>query len=204
VVSWNAAGLRGKISELQLWLLDNKVDVVAIQEAQFAAKRTVRLNGFQDPVFAKRRRGRMNGARWSSGQGRRCGNLRPLGLIFQRLCEAPLHVDDEVTEWCCVKVFGAESASVDVHCIYRPPVRTGTGDERVDRFDVSCLRSDPGVLLCGDVNAHHPRWDGAVVDADEVGERLAAWMDEKNWVALNSKAATRHSYGTAALGRLRT
>jgi hypothetical protein len=45
VVCWNAAVMLGK---LQLWLLDldNKVDVVAIQEAQFAAKPTVRLNGF--------------------------------------------------------------------------------------------------------------------------------------------------------------
>jgi hypothetical protein len=36
------------------------------------------------------------------------------------------------------------------------------------------------------------------MNADEVGERLAAWMDDKDWVALNDGAATRHSYGTGS------
>jgi exonuclease III len=58
VICWNVAGLHGKASELQLWLLENKVDLVAIQEAQFSAKRTVRLNGFQYPVITKRKSGR--------------------------------------------------------------------------------------------------------------------------------------------------
>jgi hypothetical protein len=69
------------------------------------------------------------------------------GLLFQRLGVAPLHVDDEVTKWCGVKVFGAEGALVDVHCIYCPPVRTGVADDRTDGFDVACLPYGPSVLF---------------------------------------------------------
>ena len=51
-----------RVSELQSWLPSVNADVVTIQEAQFSAKTTVRIPGFQPPVVTRRERGRNAGA----------------------------------------------------------------------------------------------------------------------------------------------
>jgi hypothetical protein len=105
VVCWNAAGLRGKASELQLWLIDNKVNVVAIQEVEFAAKRTVRLyfDGNLGSGDYEAKKGAVGRRRWMAVKGGDVAIYDRSGLLFQRLGYAPLRADDEVTSsavWC--------------------------------------------------------------------------------------------------------
>ena len=170
VVSWNAEGLRSKVPELQQWLSLKKADVVAIQEAQLPAK-SISIPGYQEAAVTRRARGRRDGARAKGGD---VAIYVRNGLSFDKLLSAPLAVDDDVPEWCGVRVFGRDSNKyLDVHNLYRPPLRTGASDERQDRFDPCALPADERSLVVGDVNAHHPRWDGSCAGADGVGQRLS-------------------------------
>ena len=166
VVSWNAEGLRSKVSELQQWLSLKKVDVVAIQEAQLPAK-SISIPGYQEAAVTRRARGRRDGARAKGGE---VAIYVRNGLSFDKLSSAPLAADDDVTKWCGVRVFGRGSNKyIDIHNLYRPPLLTDAIDERQDRFDPSALPADDRSLVVGDVNAHHPRWDGDCAGADGVG-----------------------------------
>ena len=45
--------------------------------------------------------------------------------------------------------------------------------------------------MVGNVNAHHPPWDSTCDAADDVGDRVATWLDRTGWTVLNSGKATR-------------
>ena len=188
IVSWNAEGLRSKISELGGWLSAEKVDIVAVQEAQLP-KTVPTIPGFQPPVVVRRARGRTTGAAVVKG-GDVAVYVRA-GLHFAPLTGRHLAAADDSTELCGVRLFGPQT--LDVWNIYRPPIRA-TNDQRVDRFDPRYLPSDDNSILVGDVNGHHPRWDRSCEIADAVGDRIAEWLDEKDWITLNSCEPTFASY----------
>ena len=61
LVSWNAEGVLNNIGELSRWLLDKKVDVAALQEAQLAGV-AITVLGYQTAAISRRARGR-----WGEG-----------------------------------------------------------------------------------------------------------------------------------------
>ncbi|KAF0312608.1 hypothetical protein FJT64_016648 [Amphibalanus amphitrite] len=81
--------------------------------------------------------------------------------------------------------------------IYRPPIRA-TGDDRADNFDPESIPTDDKTLVLGDFNAHHPLWDAACDGPDEVGQRVADWLDDIGWRPLNSGEPTFTSYRSGA------
>lgn len=192
IVSWNAEGLRPKQGELQRWLPTVRADVVAVQEAQLSQKTAPRLAGYQPPVVVRRTRGRTTGVTVKGGDV--CTYIRA-GLHFTVLDRSLTAAEDDCTEVCGVRVLGEHP--IDVINIYRPPIRA-TGDDRVDEFDPRRLPGDRGTLLVGDVNAHHQSWDSSCEDGDEVGERLANWLEDVGWEPLNSGAPTLISYRTGS------
>ncbi|KAF0313786.1 RNA-directed DNA polymerase from mobile element jockey [Amphibalanus amphitrite] len=195
-MSWNAEGLRRKLLEVQRWLSDKKVDVVAIQEAQMPANKTINIPGFQTASVTRRARGRRADGAVKGGDV--AIYIRD-GLHFQRLEDRPLDGSDDVTEWCGVRLFlpsssqQASQPSIDIHNFYRPPIRPGENDDRVDNFALS-LRTNSDCIVTGDFNAHHPSWDHRCDDADDVGQRLADWIASGDWHTLNSGAPTHADY----------
>ena len=155
----------------------------------------VNILGYQVAAVTRRARGRRDGARAKGGD---VAVYVRNGLSFSRLEGAPLAAGDDVIEWCGVRVFGRDRKYVDVHNLYRPPIRPGVNDERQDRFDPSTLPSDGLSLVVGDLNAHHPRWDGGCQDADRVGQSISDWADNHRWTILNNGEPTFVSYRTGA------
>ena len=130
---------------MQEWLSTKKVDVIAIQEAQLPAK-PVNIPGYSVVAMARRARGRMDGARAKGGD---VAIYVRKGLNYDKISDAPIAANDDVTEWCGVRVFGKDSAHyIDIHNIYRPPIRTGdktrgwTGSTRT-RFSTVTFSSAP-------------------------------------------------------------
>ena len=60
IACWNAQGLRRKLTELQGWLSESNIDVIAVQEAQFSASSLTEIPGFQTAAVRRRARGRRN------------------------------------------------------------------------------------------------------------------------------------------------
>ena len=77
--------------------------------------------------------------------------------------------------------------------VYRPPIRRAPDNDRADSVDPSAFPSGDDVIILGDFNAHHPRWDNGCDAADSVGQRLADWLDRISWTPLNSGEPTHAS-----------
>ena len=164
--------------------------MVAIQEAQFSNKTTVRIPGFQPPVVTRRARGRQSGAATAKG-GDVAIYVRG-GLPFTPLTGRPLAPSDDSTEVCGVRILG--KTPISILNVYRPPIRRAPDDDRLDRFDPGALPSGDDLIILGDFNAHHPLWDSECDAADSVGERLADWLDRVDWLPMNSGEPTHASY----------
>ncbi|KAF0295996.1 RNA-directed DNA polymerase from mobile element jockey [Amphibalanus amphitrite] len=210
IVSWNAEGLRTKMQEFQRWLSATKADVVAVQEAQLAANKNPSIPGYQTAVVTRRARGRRDGGPVKGGD---VALFVRDGLQFTTIDQPPLHPLDDSTEWCATRVFLYSShpnqtqntnarprpssiTSIDVHNVYRPPIRATGDDERVDRFSMAAFPTTSSAIITGDFNAHHGTWDPSCTEPDSTGQLLQDWMETNGWEALNSGAATRSGYGT--------
>ena len=192
VIGWNAEGLRSKVPELQRWLHSEQADVVAVQECQFS-KSAVRLPGFQPPVVTRRARGRQPGARARGGD---VAIYVRAGIPFAPLEDRPLATADDTTEVCGIRIFGRRP--LDIINVYRPPIRAAADDLREDHFDPEKFPNNDDTIILGDFNAHHPEWDNNCDTADEVGQRVAAWLDRAAWSVLNNGEATFASYRTGS------
>ena len=196
ILSWNAEGLRTKLSEIQSWLSENRVDVAVIQEAQFTAKKTISIPGYQTAAVTRRAQGRRVGGPAKGGD---VAIYVRDGLQFAKLDDRPLVPTDTTTEWCGIRLYldthkNSMRSHLDIHNIYRPPIRTGQADQRVDRFDPAALPTTADSLVTGDLNGHHPLWDRGCDEADEVGEKFAIWMNGASWTTLNDGSPTHTSY----------
>ena len=190
---WNAEGLHKKIGELQRWLPTVKADVLAVQEAQLP-KVAPRIPGYQPPVVVRRARGRVTGA--SVVKGGDVALYVRAGLHFQTIDDRMTAVADDTTEICGIRLLdGGKDGQpyLTVLNICRPPIRA-TGDDHVNSFDPTALPTDDKTLLIGDVNAHHPLWDAACETPDEVGDRVASWLDNIGWRPLNTGEPTFTRY----------
>ncbi|KAF0297636.1 hypothetical protein FJT64_004848 [Amphibalanus amphitrite] len=165
-------------------------DVVAIQEAQFPTKTTVRIPGYQPPVVTRRTRGRQTGA--ASAKGGDVAIYVRGGLTFSTLSDSYQAPADDTTEICGVRIHG--KFQTDIINVYRPPIRRTRDDDRTDNFDPGALPSGDNTIILGDFNGHHPSWDYECDAADEVGNRLAEWLDREDWLPLNTGEPTHTSY----------
>ena len=96
---------------------------------------------------------------------------------------------DDSTEVCGVRLLG--NPDLNLINIYRPPIRP---DERTDHFSPDSLPDGERTILAGDINAHHPLWHSGCEEANEVGERMAEWLDRGGWSILNGCRRNFTSY----------
>ncbi|KAF0305717.1 putative RNA-directed DNA polymerase from transposon X-element [Amphibalanus amphitrite] len=201
LVGWNAEGLRIKLPEFGRWLSENKVDAVAVQEAQLAGG-IISVPGYQLAAVSRRARGRRDGGPVKGGD---VVILVRNGINFALLTQSPVLPVDDTTEWCAVRIFtpspqssSQPSQHLDLINIYRPPIRSGEDDDRTDRFDPNAFPSTDCTVIMGDVNAHHPSWDASCSDPDEVERSIFEWAQAKDWRVLNTGAPTRAGYGESS------
>ena len=189
ILVWNAEGLRQKIAELSSWLPGTNVDDIAVQQGQFPEALS-QIPGFQPPVVTRRTRGRRDDGH-AKGGGDVVIYVRD-GRHFEALSGPFKPAAVGSTEVCGVRLLGAPD--LDLINIYRPPIRSVEADERVDHFDPDALPDRDNTIVTGDINAHHPLWDSNCEEADEVGDRVAAWLDGRGWSVLNDGRPTFTSY----------
>ena len=108
---------------------------------------------------------------------------------------------DDSTEVCGVRLLG--HPDLNLINIYRPPIRPDESDERTDHFSPDSLPDREHTILAGDINAQHPLWDSSCEEADEVGERMAEWLDRSGWSVLNDGRPTFTSYRSGGLAARR-
>ena len=85
-------------------------------------------------------------------------------------------VADDSSEVFGMRLLG--DPDLDLINIYPPPpIRPDETDERKDNLSPDSLPDGEYTILSGDINAHHPLWDCGYEEVDEVGERMAAWLD---------------------------
>ncbi|KAF0298571.1 putative RNA-directed DNA polymerase from transposon BS [Amphibalanus amphitrite] len=114
------------------------------------------------------------------------------GLTFSTLSDSYQAPADDTTEICGVRIHG--KLQTDIINVYRPPIRRTRDDDRTDNFDPGALPSGDNTIILGDFNGHHPSWDYECDAADEVGNRLAEWLDREDWLPLNTGEPTHTSY----------
>jgi hypothetical protein len=79
------------------------------------------------------------------------------------------------------------NSDINIFNIYIPPA---SGCPRGYNTDLSpVLNSNNDILVIGNVNAHHPSWDSALLDAR--GEVIALAIDLSPFLVLNEDTATR-------------
>ena len=129
------------------------------------------------------------------------------GLQLTAIDQSPLQPLDDSTEWCTARIFltsshphasqgtASTNTALDVFNVYRPPIRASENDDRADHFAMDAFPTTSSTIITGDFNAHHSTWDRECGEPYRVGELLQAWSVEKEWVVLNSGAATRAGYG---------
>jgi ribonuclease HI len=110
------------------------------------------------------------------------------GISYLPLSDAPLHPQDDTTEWIGVRI-NIKRKQFDLHNIYIPPIRTGVNDDRVQRFDPTFLPTGQSTIIAGDLNAHHFLWDDNS-DEDTLGTLIADWCANADWTAANSGQPT--------------
>ena len=91
------------------------------------------------------------------------------------------------------------SPDLDIINLYRPPIRQDETDKRTDKFNPDFLPHGDNVIVTGPFNAHHPLWNSDCDQADEVGERVATWLDTRRWTVLNVGTPTFASYRSGSL-----
>ena len=78
------------------------------------------------------------------------------GLKFDKLETAPLARADTTTEWCGIRLFlsgtghprrRSPASDLDIHNIYRPPIRSVDEEQRNDNFDPWALPITRHTLL---------------------------------------------------------
>ena len=186
IAVWNAGGLKSKIKTLEVWCKENNVDVVMIQEVQ--QKKPTKMLGFNHPVQVNRTRARLLANKVGSSGG--VAIYTREGIRYSKATERPFVQEDDVTEWCGIHVYNNKK-KLTLHNVYRPPIRSSTDDDRVDRFGTSKWSGRENEIIAGDLNAHHPMWDGNCDSPDDVGERMVDFCMQANYDAMNDGSATR-------------
>ena len=197
ILQWNCQGLRAKKEELTKFAVEAKIDVIAVQEANFPKQGTVRINGFADPIIGRRKVGRTANGPIKGGD---VAIFIRNGINHQVILAPPIDASDSTTEWAGATIFADNNtSSIDLHNLYVPPIRTGRNDERVNNFNIDLLPSGPNNIIVGDVNYHHPSWDDNCDEPDDGGTSIDDWTTHHNVQIINSGEATHLHQGTGNL-----
>ena len=195
ILQQNVAGLKTRKVELLKRLHDLKVDVCAIQEANFPIRK---VNGelvHEIPVFKGwnivaegRKTGRKAG---SHGQGR--GGVAWLireGVNYDEITSSLTGSNDKTTECCGIRVYqekgGKVTGHLDLWNIYVPPVHESSkDDDRIQAFNTSKFPTTRENLFFGDVNCHGS-WDDRK-HPDKMGEMWEDWMQNNSFNYMNTQ-----------------
>lgn len=134
ICTWNAAGIRNKRDELELFLDSNDVSILLVCETFLKPQLSFSLSGFK--CFRKDREEKIGGS----------------VAIFYRtnILASEIHFDTNI------EAVGLRT-TINNHprtfvAAYNPPAN------KISSEDLAVILQDPGTILGGDLNAKHPSW----------------------------------------------
>ncbi|KAH6936140.1 hypothetical protein HPB50_013836 [Hyalomma asiaticum] len=164
-MQWNCAGLHSRLSELNLFLRDTPVPILALSEAGLPNNQSI-------PGYV----GHVNHTIPSFAHG-------SATLFIRR--EIP-HIDLQVQDLysAAVEVVAVQvrlgRRCLSVVSIYACPKKKVPMKTLIKDI---CSRCPPPRILCGDFNAHHSLWGDKMVDAR--GKEIVDAMDAENLCVAN-------------------
>ena len=184
IVQWNCNGLHGKASELEHFMLKNKIDIACLQETKLTPSgKPITFAGFTAVSKPRTREGVSRG-----------GGVMPLireGIHFQ---DAPYAHPDRHSgmEGVSIKVTTAENP-LAISNLYYPPASSSSVSSYSSANALSIIPNE-NELVVGDLNAHHELWDSR--PTDDRGNSLADSILVNSAAVLNNGDATRRSPAT--------
>ena len=194
ILQQNIAGFRTRKVELLKRMSDLKVDVVAIQEANFPVKM---VNGKEthiipeirgwNVVAQERKTGRKTGTN-SAGRGGVAWLIKE-GINYDILKTPPTVRNDNTTEWVGIRVYQERNNNVvnhkDLYNLYVPPIHESSkDDDRQQKFNTAAMPNDENTLYFGDVNCHGT-WDDRIA-ANNMAEMWEDWLTNNDFSYMNS------------------
>ena len=194
ILQQNIAGFKSRRVELLKRLSDLKVDVAAIQEANFSVKT---VNGKETHVIPEirgwnvvaqeRKTGRKTGSN-SAGRGGVAWLIRE-GINYDILKTPPTIQNDNTTEWVGIRVYQEKNNHVvnfkDLYNLYVPPIHESSKDDnRKQNFKTTKLPVTENTLFFGDVNCHGT-WDDRI-GANDMAEMWEDWLTNNDFSYMNT------------------
>ena len=184
ILQWNCNSLHGKASELEHFMLKNKIDIACLQETKLTpSDKPITFAGFT--VVSKPR----TRERVSRGGG--VMTLLREGIHFE---DAPCAHPDRHSgmEGVSIKATTAENP-LTISNLYYPPASSSSVSSYSSANALSIIPNE-NELVVGDLNAHHKLWDSRLTD--DRGNSLADSILVNSAAVLNNGDATRRSPAT--------
>ena len=159
IAQWNAEGVQRKKQELQIYLKDNKIDIMCIQETHLNEAHRFTIRGYE--TFRRDRPSKHKGG--------------VLTLIKNNIPAIQTSQTDKADlEFISVKVILPSGELAITNC-YSPP------DIKLHLHSIPIQEENH--IIVGDFNGHSPSW--GYPDLDNRGEELEDWMMENKLVLVN-------------------
>lgn len=182
VLQWNARSLSGiyngnKIGELYNFIsnMENAPEILAIQETwNHKGQNLLTLPGYKSPVSFRREKGKNGGG---------VATFVKVGLDSE---EIKITHSNKNIEVAIVRFFGT-SENIDIINFYAPPDVSVTSDDLMEIYRKVGEKS----IFLGDFNARHELWDEKYRRGDTRGMAMVDFLNETDYVILNSGCGTR-------------
>ena len=164
IMQWNADGIGNKIFELQEYLVNSNVDVLAVQESKLLSTGPKADKDPKIPGYYIQRKDRED------------AENRGGGLLFYIKNDVRFQPVNKMER------FGLETHTIRVQLKRRDWVKITncylpSSSTQETRFDPSLLPSGPDSIIVGDLNGHSHIWDSAHKgEADTRGQEIEDWL----------------------------
>lgn len=156
---------------MQQTILTKRPDVVLIQESHRSINELIPA---ELPGYNVYERARTQPVTESNSETRGGGLLTFVHSSRTVLCRAEMNFgEDTTTEGISITLRRELLPPLTIHNVYRAPVGGGN-DVRPREFNTEALPSEEFDVICGDINAHHPKWSERTRCPN--GKRLHDWL----------------------------
>ena len=192
IIQMNVDGIRARKAELEHLIVNNRPDILCLQETKLKKDAVFKINGYTCV-----RKERTTPRQGSEARG---GGIAILVKDCAKFSFMEIHLNeidgDETTERMCIEVTHGKN-TIKIYNFYVPPIRGGGEDQRTQNFQASrALVAESHNIITGDFNAHYSYWDNNAKD-DNIGIDIADWMSDNNYNIANTGDPTFMSRSAA-------
>lgn len=140
IASWNAAGLRNKLSDLKAFISQHKIDIMIVTETHLVNTDNIKINGFYEYIA-------------NHPSGRRRGGAAI--FIKTSIKHIALNIDTPPKVQCSIIAVALSNGStINIAAAYFLPTESWSADD----FQHLLSRMGERFLIAGDWNAKNPWW----------------------------------------------